>query len=88
MAQAPTTGDKPKRKQQGPRTVKDKVLIMGYKGEFAADGKPRFFPNSNDAMDALMADRALQIEKITLPRGKPRKSANGDAPTGDVTKAA
>lgn len=84
MATEPT---KAKRKQSGPRTVKDKVVYMGYKGSFAEGGKPRFFLNPNDAMEAVLSDRDLQVEKVVIPRGKPRKKAD-DAAAAPTAQAA
>lgn len=87
MAQSPTAvPEKPKRRQQGPRTVKDKVVFMGYKGQFT--DKPKFFLNSAEAMDALMADRELQVEKITLPKGKSRKPSGEGSQIATAAQAA
>lgn len=86
MAQSPTATGATRRKQSGPRVVKDKVLLMGYVGQFTT--KPVFYPNSEAAMEALMANRELQIEKITVPKGKSRKKAGeGDTAT-NVAQAA
>lgn len=84
MATAPATVSA-KRKQTGPRTVKPKTIILGYKGQL--DGDLVVFPNADAALDAKSADPAMNIKRFTLPKGKSRKPAD-DGTGSQVNQAA
>ena len=77
MATAPTNSTKPKR-VQGPRTAKDKNVILMFKGTLEGEVQVAFDPW--EAMDAKEKDPNLQIKKITIP-SKKRAAPAQTAPT-------
>lgn len=58
------------RKPMGPRTIKDKVLYLLFKGQI--EGDVEVVDNAGpDLVDRVMADRDLKMVKVVLQR-KPR----------------
>lgn len=65
----------PTTKAKAPRgPVKPRVLFMAYKGSL--EGEPTFHFNKESLIDQMLEDRALQVKKITVPRGQRGKKAD------------
>lgn len=63
MATAPT--ETKKRRSSGPRVVKDKQVILMFKGQLEGDVQVVFDPW--EAMEAKDRDSTLQLKKVTIP---------------------
>ncbi len=80
MATAPTATEKKKRKPQGPRTAKPKIVYILYKGQFEAPPEV-VLDGGETLLDRVMNDRDLKVEKVVIPvkSRKPAAPAEGAA---------
>jgi hypothetical protein len=76
MAKEPTNGAPTKVKSVVKRMNKPRTFYMVYKGHL--DGPPKFAFDRDELIDAMLNDRELKVEKITLPQGKGRARKDGD----------
>lgn len=73
-----TTATKAPRKTGVKRANKPRSFYMAYKGQL--EGPPKFVFDKDELVDAMLADRELKIERITVPVGKRRGDGTDPAP--------
>jgi hypothetical protein len=77
MATPTTATNGPKPAKSGIKRVnKPRSFYMAYKGTL--DGDPTFVFDKDELVDKMLADREIQVKRITVPQGKRRKD---DTPT-------
>lgn len=72
------------KKKAAARSNKPRTLFIVYQGEFTA--APQIVFNKDALVDAMLSNRDLKVEKVTLPVGQRR--GGGKAPDGTATQPA
>lgn len=75
-----STGKPPRAKSGIKRPNKPRSFYMAYKGQLI--GEPKFVFDKDELVDAMLADRELQVTRITVPVGKRRGEGESTAQPG------